>query len=92
MQEEFDKYAEEDDEDYEDVFGKIGPTCTLTQILMGLKADLVFASHRPADADSTTAHEVVEQIMGMFRCRPDQFALTVPSLARGRFGRRRSIR
>jgi len=40
MQEEFDKYAEEDDEDYEDVFGKIGPTCTLRVTWRGRKADI----------------------------------------------------
>lgn len=64
-QAEFGKYAEDDDEDYEDVFGKPNGTSERNTLIFAFRCLLRLRSDRAFDADTSTEHSLVKQIMGM---------------------------
>ena len=69
-QAEFGKYAEADEEDYEDVFGKVNATCESSppylRVKFGNCADMLsFDSHGAAATDAAVEYAAVGQIMGM---------------------------
>lgn len=62
---EFEKYTETDDEDYEDVFGKLNGTSRLP--ILSSFVDLYLrppCSHRSSIADTAVKYTVVEQVLG----------------------------
>ena len=66
-QTEFGKYTEDDEEDYEDVFGKPNATCELAGLFRGhVELIQLCCSHRASYADSTTKYTVIEQVMGKY--------------------------
>lgn len=69
-QPEFGKYAEDDDEDYDDVFGKpANGTGMLLTGLYGRNADKCMYSST-FDGNSPVEHKTVQQVMGMSRIVP----------------------
>ena len=67
-QAEFGKYTEDEEEDYEDVFGKPNATCELSFSCMAFWTsadDDGFESYGTADADPSVEHSTVGQNLGM---------------------------
>ena len=73
-QTEFGKYTEDDEEDYEDVFGKPNATCEFCwslSICFGRHVLIqLCCSHRASYADSATKYTSVEQVMGKLSWLP----------------------
>jgi hypothetical protein len=71
-QTEFGKYTEDDEEDYDDVFGKPNATCELAGWLYlfsgRVKLIQFYCSYRASYTDSTTEYTTVEQVMGTSIC------------------------
>ena len=72
-QTEFGKYTEDDEEDYEDVFGKPNATCKLVGrmcLFWGMSDRQLCCSYGTSHADSTTKYTAVEQVVGKSICPP----------------------
>lgn len=65
---EFDKYAEEDDEDYDDVFGKVNGASelVLTPVVFEYSQTDGRISPRTAYANPAAQYSILQQILGMF--------------------------
>lgn len=64
-QAEFGKYAEDEEEDYEDVFGKPNATCELSFLWTHPMNDHGLDSYGTADADPSVEHSTVGQSLGV---------------------------
>jgi hypothetical protein len=64
-QAEFGKYTEDDEEDYDDVFGKPNATCELTFPSLVFDDDDVLYSFRTDYADPSAEHTTIRQNLGM---------------------------
>lgn len=65
---EFDKYAEEDDEDYDDVFGKVNGTSELVFRLVVFEQADSRISPRTTYANPTAQYSALQQVLGTLRC------------------------